>query len=288
MSKKDDLTEAVRRILEEYPGMRLTLRQIYYRLVANQTIENNISQYKYLSSILVQARYSGDIDFHAIEDRTRSMIGGDHTLIPPEERVERLIDYIENFPETYNIPFWYGQDVYIEVWLEKRALQTEFERVTSQYMVRLAPCGGYPSHSFIYDASQEMPTDRRIHILYFGDHDPSGRDIERFIRETFERQGLDVNIERIALTPEQIEQYDLPPAPTKTTDSRRGRFVLEHGDACVELDALPPDVLRNLVATSIRRHIDMEAFHRRNEEQMRRRDIIRCLLAERLRELVSE
>ena len=57
-----------------------------------------------------------------------------------------------------------------------------------------------------------------------------------------------------------LEKYKLPPAPSKKTDSRSIAFVLEHGDATVELDALPPKVLERKIHKSIQEHLDLKQF----------------------------
>ena len=83
-------------------------------------------------------------------------------------------------------------------------------------------------------------------LLYAGDHDPSGEDIDR---DFIARTDCWDEVRRVALTAAQVEQYALPPQPGKETDSRAAGFVERHGRLVqVELDALPPDVLRDLFA----------------------------------------
>jgi hypothetical protein len=65
---------------------------------------------------------------------------------------------------------------------------------------------------------------------------------------------VEVAVYDLAVTPEQIEEWNLPSRPTKMSDSRSAKFVAEHGDQSVELDAIRPDVLRDLVDTAIRSH----------------------------------
>lgn len=96
-------------------------------------------------------------------------------------------------------------------------------------------------------------------VLYLGDHDPSGEDMVRDIGDRLVILGVDGNafhVEKVALTMQQIRQYNPPPNPAKITDSRAAKYIAEHGDSSWEVDALPPNVLASLVSKAIERHID--------------------------------
>ncbi len=275
MTKYDLLVPRVQGIIDEYSGMRLTLRQIYYRLVAAQAIENTVSQYKGLSSLLVKARLQGDIAFDDIEDRTRAMQNGYGDDRSPEAHFRMFWDYIENMDENYTMPKWWGQSSYIQIWLEKEALSALFSQVTNVEGVDLAVCRGYPSLTFLYEAAQGLLAldGKEILILYFGDFDPSGADIERDVREYLRDEfGVKATFSRIAITRAQIEEYEIPPAPAKRTDSRYRTFVKEHGVAWqVELDAIEPRTLQGLVHDAITSHFDEASSQRRRDELTDRR-----------------
>ena len=66
----------------------------------------------------------------------------------------------------------------------------------------------------------------------------------------------DITFQRVAVTQRQIERYNLPSRPTKTSDSRAKGF----GDVSVELDAIDPDTLRALVRNSIEAHLPPAQF----------------------------
>jgi len=94
-------------------------------------------------------------------------------------------------------------------------------------------------------------------ILYFGDFDPSGTDIERNIREKLnDTFHVPVEVERVALNKRQIDEYELPPQPAKSSDVRYEQFVEQHGDMAVELDALPPDDLKQMIRDSVADYFD--------------------------------
>lgn len=291
MTKRQLMIEETKKIIEQY-STRLTLRQIYYRLVSKHTIPNTKSQYQYLSKVLVEARHNGSIPFDAIEDRTRIVIGEDKETETPTDYFNRRLRYLEDCWSWYNLPKWKDQPKYIEVWLEKRALQTLFGEVTEQHEVKLAPCGGYPSLTYCYEAAKRfnkavnyhaegleiVKDDIECHILYFGDFDPSGEDIYRHIGETFERFGLVVNFEKVALNLDQIKEYQLPPMPAKKTDARATGFIEEYGDMAVELDALEPNILQEMVDEAIKRHFDSRIYEGVASEINQGQDEIKALV----------
>ncbi len=288
---KAELIEKSREILEDYEG-KITLRQLYYRLVARHYIENTVNSYKRLSRILVEARLTGQIPFDAFEDRTRSAEGGDIPYIMPDDffsyyrnEYESAEDTFRNSPQSYRLPLWYGQPFYVEVWLEKQALQNVFKEITDRYGVTLAVCRGYPSTTFLYEAKWRIlrnreddkeDEDRDIVILYFGDYDPTGEDIPRHISYSLVSDfGVDISyFEKVALTLEQIEELNLPPEPTKKTDSRSRKFIEAHGDMAVELDAVEPRTLMSMIEEAILRFFDRDAYEERNRIQEENRAII--------------
>lgn len=70
--------------------------------------------------------------------------------------------------------------------------------------------------------------------------------------------GASVEVTKIALTMEQVEQYNPPPNPAKLTDSRAQGYIDKHGAESWEVDALPPEVLHQLVEEAILEHLDDE------------------------------
>jgi hypothetical protein len=247
-SKSSDLLGKCRAVLGEYSG-RITLRQLYYRLVAAQVIENSQASYKRLVALLTRARKAGEFPTDAFCDLTREPVTpGCWADLP---------SFLEAVGRSYRRDPWQSQERRPEVWVEKEALATVFAPICRRYGVTLQVCRGYPSVTCLVEAA--AGTDR---ILYFGDFDPSGQDIPRSIQEEMrETWGADVSLDLIALTAGQIEEHHLPPAPAKGTDSRTPGFVAAHGAGTVELDALPPEVLEQLIVEAIEREIeDAEAW----------------------------
>jgi hypothetical protein len=250
--------------------MKLTVRQIFYRFVSIGVFPNTQSSYNTLDKALTIGRQRGLIPFEAIEDRVREFIGGENPFSDetPDDVFSDAVGEYESAEETfqdswqnYCLPYWYGQPRYVEVWLEKDALAGVFQQVTYNYNVCLAPCRGYPSLSFLYEAVKRLHHmdrgEKEIVILYFGDFDMRGIDIQRHLTESLDHFGLGhVNVERIALTKQQIAEHSLPPQPSKKTDTMSRGWIETYGDVAWELDALDPHVLVQIIKESIEENID--------------------------------
>lgn len=247
-------------IIEEYEaqGYSLTLRQLYYQFVSRDLIPNQMSEYKRLGSIINDARLAGLIDWKAIEDRTRNIQANSH-WDGPGEIVEACLD-------QYQVDKWETQPCRVEVWIEKDALIGVIERVCQKMDVTFFSCRGYTSQSEMWVAGQRLKeyalAGQPPVILHLGDHDPSGIDMTRDIRDRLElfMEGEGIQVKRIALNQDQIEKYNPPPNPTKITDSRAAAYMRQYGDKSWELDALEPSVIENLIDKQITVLRDDEAW----------------------------
>ena len=164
-----------------------TVRAVFYALVSKEIVPNTQSVYKQLSSKLVGARKEGIVAWTSIADDTRRSLGGDNMFWDPEEFAKDYVDYILEAHEKYTLPRWTDQDYYVEIWLEKFALARTFESWVGDMKIVLVPSRGYSSWTFLYKAQkrirQKVSEGKEVVVLYFGDFDPSGVDIERFIEE---------------------------------------------------------------------------------------------------------
>jgi len=281
-------------------GLRLTLRQLYYQLVSRNIIKNEEKQYKRLSTVLSDARLMGLIDWEAIEDRVRV------PRIPSE--FADLKELAEAALNSYRLPRWDGQDYYVEVVTEKDALSGVIAPLTREYHVTLVVNRGYSSQSAMHDMARRFlvnchgvltvgqafkecdsaPANLKIReldvkrlgepsvkplLLYLGDHDPSGEDMVRDIRDRLKMFGIDVEVRKLALTMEQVKKYNPPPNPSKLSDPRSAEYVAKHGAMSWEVDALPPNVLHRLIRNAIEGVLDvekMDAIKEREEEDKKR------------------
>lgn len=234
----------------------VTIRQIFYHLVSRNILKNTEREYKKLVRILVRARKAGFVPFEWIEDRSRN------PLILP--LYPNILDYIENKIERYYKDTWQNQPCFIIILLEKEALAGIVWEVASIYNVPVFPTKGYSSWSMFYKdirSQVQKYSDKPLVVLVLGDYDPSGTDIPRDHLEKLEFLGVRPTVvERIALTREQVVEYRLPPQMAKRDDPRYERFAQEYGEHSVELDALRPSTLRNIVEEAILKYLDHEAF----------------------------
>lgn len=255
------MLERINTILEEYrnDGYVLTLRQLYYQLVSKDIIPNNDREYAKLSNILKKGRMAGIVDWSAIEDRVR---------VPKLPYWVRDVQHaIQDTIEQYRINRMQGQQRNIEIWVEKDALSNVLFRVTSKYHIRLMVNRGYSSISAMYDAHRRLRSGDVI--LYFGDHDPSGKDMVRDIRERMEEFGREVDVRPVALTMEQIRRFNPPPNPAKITDPRAKWYIREYGRTSWELDALPPRELIRLAEEAVEELIDLDQYNRCLDREQR-------------------
>ncbi len=255
--------EIVNQILTEYSGAgyRLTLRQLYYQLVSRNYIPNTVQEYSKLSRILVFARMNGLTDWNHIEDRIR------RPYIP--FWVTGIRDAVQTIVHAYRLDRQKGQPEHIEVWTEKDAVSNILKRVTERYHVKLMVNRGYSSCSAMKEAFDRMDgCEKKVVILYVGDHDPSGLDMVRDIEDRLREFGLiDFEVEHVALTRDQIDQFQPPPNPAKITDPRSDWYIREHGEESWELDALRPEVLEKIVKKAVESHVDEDVFYRMIDQE---------------------
>lgn len=245
------------RIIETYraQGYDLTLRQLYYQFVSRDLIANKQPEYKRLGDVISKARRAGLIDWNAIIDRTRNL-----QSLSTWESPEAIIDAVS---EQFRYNRWLTQPCYVEVWFEKDALMGVFERVANRYRLPFFSCRGYTSDSEVWGAAQRLASKKgqKKIILHFGDHDPSGIDMTRDIGDRLRLFGVGkLDVRRLALNMNQVEQYNPPPNPAKETDSRFAGYSALHGDESWELDALEPTVLAALVESQMSTIIDLAAW----------------------------
>jgi hypothetical protein len=247
------LHDAILHVADEYE--RMSIRQLYYQLVARRVIEKTEQSYKRVCDAAVQLRLSGDLLYGKIADGHRTRRG-----VYQHGGLRAALD---NAHAMYRRNHWLDQPVHVEVWCEKDALSGVIQPVCEDYGVTYVATRGFPSVTLLYESAVSLvAVGKPASIFYFGDHDASGRAISGTLEAGLRQHGADATVHRVALNPDQIAAYGLPTRPGKWTDSRHAAFAARYGDACVELDALPPDALTRLVEEQIITMIDRDAWHR--------------------------
>ena len=247
-----------------------TVRHMFYRLVGAGHIRKTEGEYKStVCRLLAEMRRVGRIPYGWITDNTRWRM--------KPQSYSSLQDALEMTKDTYRRALWDAQPAYLEIWSEKDAIASILYDVTSEWDVPLMTTRGYSSLSFLHSVGEDLKyIHKPCYLYYFGDHDPSGQDARRFTEQTIREMApkADVHFELAAVTPEQIEQWDLPTRPTKKTDTRAKGFVGES----VEVDAISPDRLRQLVSDCIEQHINPVALKKTRRAERAEQDTLDSML----------
>lgn len=259
-------------IISEYEaeGYDLTLRQLYYQLVARGHIENTMNSYKRIGSVINDARLAGLIDWYSVTDRTRNMRHNSHWGTPGE--------IIRAAVDQYAIDLREDQPNYIEVWVEKEALVEVVAKACRVLDVPYFACRGYVSQSEMWAAARRFiryrNQGRDPHIIHLGDHDPSGVDMTRDIEERMSMFEAYTEVHRIALNLDQITTYNPPPNPAKITDSRCTGYVKQYGTESWELDALNPQIIERLIKEEVSYLTDFDLLEeRRNLQEQQKKSL---------------
>ena len=269
-------------LIDEYKAMgySLTLRQIHYQFVARDWYENTQANYKRLGNILDAARKAGLVDWKAIIDITRSM-----KRIAVWDGPEDILTQVE---KQFKLDPWEYQPVkrHVEVWVEKDAAVGIVVPTCNALRIPYFSCRGYSSSTGLYEAAkrlaQYVDDGYEVIVLYLGDHDPSG---VQMTESTDEKVSLfarrEIEFRRIALTLDQIAEYNPPANFVKETDSRTEWYVEKFNTTdCWELDALRPPVVDALIRSHVEPLIDQEAWDKTMADETDHRAVLMEIISD--------
>jgi|SRR5579872_1965263 len=279
--EKLSLIQICDQICQEFSrqGYDLTLRQLFYQLVSRDIIPNTQNDYKRIGELISEARMAGLINWDHIVDRTRNLMAISHWDKPSS--------LIAGAAKQYSIDKWDNQDDYVEVFIEKQALEGVIEGICNRLDVPFFACRGYTSSSEMWSAGQRLLSkiqkNKRVHIIHLGDHDPSGIDMSRDIKVRLQMfveahaHGESVHVQRIALNMPQIERLHPPPNPARVTDSRYQDYVQKYGESSWELDALNPIELNNLIEKAVLYYRDEDKWNEAVERETKGRRTLEAI-----------
>jgi hypothetical protein len=257
------IRDAILGLPHEYEQM--TVRGIFYVLASKLNIvpKDDITGYRPVQRQALKLRQEGLLPWNFIADGTR--------WVHAPEMWDSSDDALQEAVRTYRRNLWRTQDARIEIWLEKDALASLISRVTYKWGVRLLVSRGQSSETYCHNAAHEArdawEQARLFTVVYaLYDSDRYGRTAAAKIEEKLRRYSGDapIEFELLAVTDEQIADWDLPTRPAKTD-----------GDAdAVELDAIPPDLLTGLVDDAIQSHIDGDAWTKEQVIEASEREIL--------------
>lgn len=275
--KTRTLLDQVQEILREYDAhLPLTLRQIFYRLVAAYDYPKTEQAYQTLGIHLINARRAGEIPFDALRDDSAASEGDKGGFDGPLAWWTRLRDYAAGYRRDRQE----GQPVRVEMWCETVGMMPQIARVAEKFGVPTFGCGGFPSLTVVRGAVERAASrDVDTVLLHVGDHDPSGVSIFDYLTEDVAAFLVDdaperkLIAERIAITAEQAK--GLPSAPPKRSDSRSASWKGETWHA----EALPPDRLAEIVNDAIQRHLNDTIWRRAMKREKKERERVEARLA---------
>jgi hypothetical protein len=255
------LDDALVAIVEEQKPV--TVRQTFYQATVRGLVPKDEKQgYRPVQRRLVALRESGRLSYWAITDNLRQVTG--------YRRYGGVQEFAGEVAKLFRRDYWREADCQVEVWIEKDALASVISRVVcDEWGLDLHVARGFSSLSYLHASAEALASDGRPAFIYvLTDLDPSGihiaRDIETKLTELVSGR-VALHVERLAVDPWQVTEWNLPTRPTKKSrkgrgDSRAPKYREQFGDQCVELDAIPAPTLRQLVSDAICRHADPDAI----------------------------
>ena len=248
----------------------MTLRQVYYQATVRGLVPKTESGYRRIGYQILHMRRDHELPYSWISDNTRWMRKPDS--------YSSLGDMLDVVTYTYRRALWDSQPCYVEIWCEKDALAGVIYEETRPWDVPLMVSRGFSSDTYLYEAAEHIKeVDKPAFVYLVSDFDGAGLDLARAVERGLRRFAphADLTFERVAVVPDQVEDWDAVSRDPKPKDRGRPEFA----GGCVELDALPPLQLRGIVRTVIEAHID--------EDELTRHKTIERAERESLREITS-
>jgi hypothetical protein len=293
------VVQQARQVLEEYRSYGpMTVRQIFYRLVGQYDYPKDERAYNRLAEYLVKARRARMIGFGRIRDdgTVTHAAGGDTDRGDVwdylKDIVGRPADFLKLDRNT-------GQPHHVELWCEAAGMAPMLSQMVRYRDVSVYSTGGFSSVTVTWEVAQRVARRQKpTHFLHVGDFDPSGEsiftsmsqdiggfvasEIGGFIYESTGRVETRDEVpffipRRVALTEEQVEEFNLPTAPPKASDSRSAKWVGETTQA----EAMPPDLLEQVVREAVDGLTDEDVLEELLEREREDKERLRAAVEDR-------
>lgn len=276
MSRWEERKRELRRIGYNV-GNNPHLRAIHYVLVNMETpvrwdgerYKGSLGEWHKLGDCFRKARLMKLIPFGMIEDHKHpdvvtnvSRYDDDEIDYPDDNETVEIdnsditIELDDDIWDQIRVREWVSMSVgkrvpvHLEIWTEKE--RELVDAVAKRYYCNVQHATGQQSYENIYSVLKRAIKNskgRPIRILYLSDYDPRGemtmpvgvsRLIEWMVDNLDEFKDLNVKLKKVLLTQEQIEEYNLPPAPVKEKEAMKERWANARGGnmSVVEIDAI--------------------------------------------------
>lgn len=261
---KAEVAELERAIYDVLAAERpSSVRHVYYALAHHSLVTKTEAGYRRIQQRCLKMRMEGRLPFSWISDGTR------YSIRP--STYPDVVAGLRDFQESYRRALWRDSGVYLEVWVESDSMAGVIASVTDKYDIALMSSRGFSSVTFLNRAAQDMlDIGKPAKVLYIGDYDPSGlligKNIESRLREFAPE--LEIEFRRMLINPDQIEKFELPFKPVKSSSHSSGF----QDSRTVEAEAMPANQTRRILEEAILEHVDRRALEvaRIAEEDERR------------------
>lgn len=261
-------------VSERKPYWPLSDRQIHYALLNDPPLrhaskpasryDNSARSYKALTELLTRARIEGEIPMEAIGDETRPVTEWRTYQSTRQFLQQELDDFLKNYWRDHQ----QSQPNHIELVVEKNTVAPIVKPVVMEYCIRLTSGRGFCSLPPRYEMLQrfEKSGKEKLVILFLSDFDPEGEEIPhsfaRSLRDDFDLPEEQIVPIKVALTADQVREFDLPPIlQAKKSSPNYQKFVAKYGTDAFELEAIPPATLQELTRQAIDSVLDVDAFN---------------------------
>jgi len=288
IGRRTDFLEAAVQVVNEMREFwPLQIRQIHYKLLNNPPLtqttrepnerwryKNDLASYGKLSDLLVSARYLGEVPMHAIDDISR--ISKDFSNIGFASVTEFIKLEVDDFLDRYSRNRMEGQPRHIEILIEKNTLLNIVEPICEKFMIPYSVNRGYGNPCLWRKMENRWRAGgcKPFVLLSFSDHDPEGFDLcDDAIRSLRFRHGVDVELIRIGVTKEQIDEHDVPSNFAKEGSTRLADYIDRTGSNDTwECEALDPEYIQNAIEDALLEVLDIDQMNavirRENEEKI--------------------
>jgi len=266
------------------------LRRVHYWCVSKEfpkpdtTYLNTEKDWKFLTQASKYARYLDLVAIEAINDN-KNPPPIEHGFYASADYVYHEIslpDVTQPQIELYGAGGKNAQPYHLEVVCEKSTMNDVLIPVCRMRYANLITFEGEASITAVNRLVDRIEkADRPARIFYISDFDPAGNSMPaafarklEFMLTRRDMEGWDVRLKPIALTLEQVDDYQIPRVPIKETEQRAGKFEEAFGVGAAELDALEalhPGLLAQIVSDELDQYYSAEAALRAQAAAQKRR-----------------
>jgi hypothetical protein len=202
----------------------VTVRQIYYRATVEGLVPKNDHGSEAIGRMVTALREDETIPWNDITDNTRRTI-----LYTMHKNAAEFLRYSV---DQFTLDPWHNAKVAVAIWIEKDALAGTLQTITLPLGVPLHVMKGFGGGSFIEKIAAKLialKPKRPVVMYHLGDFDPSGQyageALKKRLEKSLKKGGVKLTFVPLALTPEQIEDWNLPARETKVSDNNLEWFV---------------------------------------------------------------